>query len=161
MALITFLVAMDSFIVVVPNEVLLIPVVLARPKRWILSAMIVALGSAAGATGFAWIVRVYGDPFLAHYFPHLLQSPIWLKSIPLIQEYSAWGLALIALSPIPQQAAVAISGLANIHVSIIFFSIFIGRAVKFLFVASCAIYAPQILNKLHSSWKLKKVQDRL
>lgn len=147
-ALVAFLAAVDAFVLFVPNEVLLIPAVLARRKFWIGISLWVSLGSAIGATLFGYLVGKYGEVFIHSVFPSILNSDEWRKSVQVIQDHGTWGLAVISISPLPQHAAVAIAGLAHLSLKKIFISVLVGRAIKYLVVSWCALHAPRFLKRL-------------
>ncbi len=157
--LVAFLSALDAYVLVVPNEALLIPAVLAHANRpetrrrfgrlsWLPSALWVTVGSALGAASFAVLTSLYGEQFVEHFFPNALHSKEWLDSVKVIQRHGGWGLALVSLSPFPQHPAVAIAGLAKMNALVVFLAVFLGRLLKYGFFAWAAVNSPEILRKL-------------
>ena len=139
--------AVDAFIFLIPIEALLIPSILIKPKRWWSSALWVAFGSALGAMILSYVVSIHGETYVAHLFPRLYQSPKWGQSVDLMRRHGIWALAGIAVSPIPQQPAVAFSGLVRTPLLGVLFAIFIGRAIKYLVVCGIASRAPRLFKK--------------
>lgn len=140
--------ALDAYILIVPNETLLIPAVLIRPKRWLSTSLWVTLGSAIGATSFAMLASHFGDGFIQKVAPELLHAKTWLKTTEFLNAHSVWGLALISFSPFPQHVAVAIVGLAHVPPWSVFGGVCIGRAAKYAMVAACTVYMPHVLKKI-------------
>ena len=139
--------ALDSFIIFVPIEALLVPSILVRPRRWWSSALWVTLGSAVGALALAYVVSLHGEAYVAHLLPKIYHSPSWNRSANFMAEHGVWALAAIAASPIPQQPAVAFSALVHTRCEVIFLAVFVGRAIKYLFVCRLAAFAPRIFRK--------------
>jgi membrane protein YqaA with SNARE-associated domain len=133
--LVASLALLDAFVLFVPNEALLVSAVLARREHWLRIAAWVSVGSALGAALFGFLCSRYGSALVSLLFPSLLSSKGWTHSAHFIRHHAIWGLALISLSPLPQHAAVAIAGLAHISVKRIFFSVLLGRSLKYFLVA--------------------------
>jgi membrane protein YqaA with SNARE-associated domain len=147
--LVVFLSALDAYVFFVPNEALLILPVMAHPKRWKTHALWVSLGSAGGATSFAYFVHRYGRSWAQGLFPSTFHSKHWAQFSALLEKHGGWGLTLVSVSPFPQHVAVTIAALTEMSIGTLFLAIFIGRATKYLFVAGCAVHSPKILEKLH------------
>lgn len=147
--LVAFLAAVDAYVLVVPNEALLVSAVLINKKRWGYLAWMVSVGSAVGAVSFAALASRYGEPFVNAIAPHVLQSKTWVDFTAILDHHSLWGLALISFSPFPQHAAVAMVGLAHVKLWIVFTGVLVGRAAKYFLVAAATVYAPQVLQRLH------------
>lgn len=142
------LAAADAYIFVVPVEVLLIPAVLAHQRRWALIALWTTFGSAVGSASFAALTTIYGLPFVEYLLPGVMRQQAWIDSTRFLESHGIPGLALISLSPLPQHAAVAIMGLARINFWTVFIAVFIGRLIKYEFIAWALVHAPQLLRKL-------------
>lgn len=146
--LIAVLSALDAYLLVIPNEALLVPAVLAHPSRWARIGFWTTLGSAVGATSFAALTGIYGTPFIERLMPGTVQSKGWTESMAYLQRSGSWGLGLVSLGPFPQHAAVAVAGLARMPLVEIFLAVFGGRLIKYLFVSWCAAHSPGLLRKL-------------
>jgi len=142
-ALISVLAALDAYVVFIPVEALMFPAVLTRRHRWLGTTLWITLGSAVGATSFAWFCREYGAPLLHQLFPDMLDSRAWQDAERTIQTHGGWGLALISLSFVPQHPAVAIAGLARLPLRTIFLSVLAGRVVKYIVLSWAVIRFPR------------------
>ena len=142
--------AADAYLVIVPNEAILVAAVLIDRRRWLRMSSWMAVGSAAGATSLAWLASIYGNRLIHSLWPSLRDAKTWLDSIRMIHDYGAWGLGLISFSPLPQHAAVIIAGLAHMDALTIFLSVLIGRALKYVLLAWGTARAPHVLRK----WRL-------
>lgn len=149
------LAALDSFIVVVPTDGLLVSASMLAPRRWFYTALVVTLGSTLGAWLLAALLEIHGLPFLLQLSPGLDQTSAWIWSDQFIDRWGGWALFLVALSPLMQQPAVALAALAGMPLLEIFGLVFVGRVIKYLFLSWVATHAPGLLGKL---WGL---QDEL
>ncbi|MGZ6326982.1 MAG: YqaA family protein [Bdellovibrionota bacterium] len=138
----------DLFILIVPTDAILVSAVMLNPRRWIYTALMVALGSSIGAVMLALVLRYHGLPFLLHIYPGIDHSAAWKSAIHLVEQWGAWGLFGIAISPLPQHAAIAVAALTGMNGLVIFGSVMAGRAVKYLFLAWLASHAPKLLGKV-------------
>jgi membrane protein YqaA with SNARE-associated domain len=146
--LIGFLAFADLFILVVPTDAILVSAVLLSPRRWIYTGLMVALGSSFGAAALALLLRYQGLPFLLHIYPGIDHSAAWKTAIHLVEQWGAWGLFGVAISPIPQHAAIAVAALTGMSGLVIFASVMAGRSIKYLFLAWLASHAPKLLSKV-------------
>lgn len=148
--LVAVLSAADAFLLVVPNEPILVAAVTARPKRWLSIGIWATVGSAVGAAVFAWLVSL-GSGWLIGLFhlSKLRHTHTWIDSVKAIRRFGLWGLALVSLSPLPQHPAVLIAGLVQMSVLDVFIAVLLGRAPKYLGIAYLAAKAPKKLRKWH------------
>ena len=146
--LVALLAALDSYLVIIPNEALLISAAIGRPKRWFQVALCGTLGSTLGAVSLAAITSAYGEKFIKYIFPNVIDSKQWIQSAAYIHNHGFWGLALVSLSPLPQQAAVIIVGLAHMPLGYVFTAVFLGRFPKYIFFCWAAVHAQKILLKV-------------
>ncbi|MGK5083142.1 VTT domain-containing protein [Bdellovibrionota bacterium FG-1] len=144
--LVALLSGIDAFVFFIPNEALLIPAVMARPKNWLRVAAWVSLGSALGATLFSQLCGSFGPRVIEFFAPHLTESENWRKAITLVHQYGLPGVTLASLSPAPQHAAVAIAGLAHLSWAGIFCAVFIGRFIKYGVIAWLTVSAPKAVK---------------
>jgi membrane protein YqaA with SNARE-associated domain len=146
--LVAIMAALDAFLLVIPNDALLIAAVLAQPKRWIRITLWITIGSTVGAVIFAGLVSHFGEEMLRHFMPSLMESQHWLDFANLVHRHGLWGLTLVSLGPLPQQTGVAIAGLSNMPLHQVAIGVFLGRFVKYLLIAWCAVHAPNVLRRL-------------
>lgn len=147
-----FLAAVDNFVIVIPNDGILISSSMLTPKKWFLLALCVAVGSTLGAAVLAALVEFQGLPWVHHFYPNIVQTNAWSLSQDLFNKYGLLLLFIVAVTPVMQQPAVILAGLANTPMMKIMLVIFIGRFIKFLIMAYLGSHAPRLLNKM---WGLK------
>jgi membrane protein YqaA with SNARE-associated domain len=146
--LLGFLAAADAYIFVVSVEAFLLPAVMVRPKKWALASLWATIGSAIGATSFAYLASRYGEPIVTHFIPDALSSKAWIDSSKYIVEHGFLGLGFISLGPLPQHLAVAIAGLAHMKLTEVFLAILVGRGIKYFFLSWAMTHSPKLLKKL-------------
>ena len=150
--LIGFLSALDNIIVVIPNDGILISSAMLTPKRWLILAVAVSIGSTLGAVALATIVEILGLPWILAVFPELEANQIWILVNNFFHDYGLLVVFLVAVTPLAQQPAVIVASLANTPLLELAGVIFVGRLIKFLIIAYIGSHAPHLLTKL---WGLK------
>ena len=140
--------ALDSFLLIVPTDGLVVSSTLLRPKRWMTISFIAAIGSALGVLCLAALIRWKSDELIATFFEDALTSTSWSRTETFIDQYGTGALALIALSPFPQLPAVILTAMSHMSLTNIALSVFAGRVVKFAFFAWAATHAPRLLGKI-------------
>lgn len=151
--ILAFLAAIDLFVVVIPTDGLFVSSVIISPKRWLVLGMATAVGSTLGALALAAVLEIHGLPFLQHYFPHIIESSVWVWTEHLMQSWGNYTLFIVAVSPLMQHPAVAMAAFAKIPLWEIFGFVIAGRMLKYLFLAWVASHSPKLLNKL---WGIQK-----
>ena len=126
------LAALDFVVAVVPTDALLISTAAIKPKRWIYIAFLVALGSTAGATAFAWAIDHWGSDWIHQTFPKFFEGKNWKLASDTIQKHGIWGIFFFALGPIPLQPAIIACGLSHTSPIEIMIATFAGRIPKYL-----------------------------
>jgi len=152
---IALLAALDNFIVIIPNDGILISSSMLIPKRWFLYALFVAIGSTVGAIGLASIVEFKGLPWILELYPNVESTKTWHYSNTFFEKYGLYLVFFVAVTPLMQQPAVILASLANTPLLDLALVIFTGRFIKFLIMAYVGSHAPRLLSKL---WG---VQDEL
>lgn len=150
---IALLAALDSFLVIIPTDGLLVGASMLAPRRWIYTALIVTLGSSTGALVLAALLEYHGLPLLLYLSPGLDETAAWNWSVKLMEDWGEVTLFLISLSPIMQQPAVALAALAGMPLVQVFLFVFFGRLLKYGFLSWLATHAPNMLNRV---WGLDK-----
>jgi membrane protein YqaA with SNARE-associated domain len=138
----------DLFVIVIPTDGLLVSTVMLAPRRWIYTAVVVALGSSFGAVALAFVLRSHGLPFLLHLKPDIEQTHAWIWTVGLMDHWGDWALFGISLSPIMQHPAIALASFAGMSLARIFCLVFSARLIKYLFIAWIATHAPRFIGKL-------------
>jgi len=142
-----FLVFIDLFVGVIPSEALLVKTVMLKPRQWVFVTVFLITSSALGAVTLGYLAHAYGEPFLAWLAGDILHSEEWNRAHGFIERHGAWAMALISLSPFPQQPAVAACGLAGMPLMTLFSAVWLGRAPKYFLFAYLATQAPHLYAK--------------
>jgi len=146
--LISFLAFIDSFIVIVPTDSLLISAVMMAPRRWVYAFVVISLGSTLGACTLAYLVSAYGDQIVWQLFPTIQNSSVWLWTDQLMDKYGTIAIFLVSVSPATQHPAVILGGLTGVPLVEIFAAIFIGRSIKYSLFAWISSHSPKLLKNL-------------
>lgn len=141
------LAAIDLFILIVPTDILLTSSVLLQPRRWISSFLWVSTGSAVGAAVLTALLQYGAAEFLMSHFPAIFHSEGWEGTRGFVQNHGGWALALISVSPLPQQPGVVISALSGMSIGEIFCAVWLGRALKYFTFAWLASHTPRALER--------------
>jgi len=149
---ISFLAALDNLVLIIPNDGILVSSTMLTPKRWFYIALAVSIGSTIGAVVLAELVQYHGFPWVLEIYPSINESTLWLKTVEFFEEYGLLLVFFVALTPIAQQPAVILAGIAHTPILKLASVIFVGRFIKYLILAYLASHAPKVLNKL---WGIK------
>lgn len=147
--LLTFLVAIDLFVAFIPSDAILIASALMRPKRWWKFFLALTTGSACGALALAFVARHIGPRLLdVLHLTEMLKTPTWVHVEDWLQLYGGPALGFVALSPLPQQPAVALCGLSHMSFLTVFIWVWLGRGLKYGIYAYLAAYSKSTLKYL-------------
>ena len=152
------LAAADLFVVVVPTDSLLVSAAMLVPRRWFYFACITSLGSALGSVALAALLKVHGLPLLLEIVPGIDQSQAWQWTVDMMSNWGSWALFLVALSPLMQHPAVALAAFSAMPLTQVFFYVFAGRVLKYLFLAWVSTHAPGMLKRL---WGIQKELEQV
>jgi membrane protein YqaA with SNARE-associated domain len=150
--LVGLLAALDNFIVVIPNDGILISSSMLTPKRWFTLAFWIAVGSTVGAVGLATLTNIHGLPWIIELFPGADQSATWSMTESFFHKYGLIVLFVVAVSPLVQQPAIILASLADTPIFLIASAIFSGRFIKFLLMAYIGSHAPRLIGRM---WGIK------
>lgn len=129
----------DSSVLPVLPDLLLVPMLLARPDRWLmLSAVSVIAASAGGLVGygighFAWaavgqtLIEMYGQAQHFQRYRHL------------VEEWGVWIIIAKSFTPIPYKFIAIAAGVASMNLLIFTIATVIGRALHFAIIAALAV----------------------
>lgn len=145
--LVALLVFLDMFLLVIPSDGLLVSAVLLRPRRWVRTFVIVSTGSALGALFLAYLLQWNPEYIMNELFPYLFQNEGWKGMDQFVDDYGAWALGVVALSPFPQIPAVVVAALAGMPLLSIFLACWLGRMAKYALFAWLASHAPRYLMR--------------
>jgi len=144
---------LDTLIIVIPNDGILISSSMVNPKRWLLFAISVAIGSTIGALLLVGIVELEGLSLILKIFPGINETHIWALTLKFFLQYGLLLLFVVGLTPLSQQPAIILAGLADTSLSNLVFVIFFSRLIKFIMMAYVATHAPKYLMKF---WGIQK-----
>jgi len=150
--LIAFLAAIDSFIIIVPTDGILISSAMLKPKRWFSLAAWLTIGSTAGSLALASFVEVYGIDFIVQAFPGIETGRLWLWSLKFFESYGLLLVFMVAVTPLSQQPTVIFAALADTPLSKLAVAVFSGRFIKYLLMSYLGSHAPSVLGKF---WGIK------
>lgn len=150
--LLSILAALDSMIVVIPNDGILVASSMLQPKRWSIFAVFVSIGSTIGAVILAVIVAHQGLPWVLEMYPWLAKTEVWTWSVKFFDEYGLYLVFAVSALPISQQPVIILAGIAHTPFLKLASVLFAGRIIKFLAMAFIASHSPKLLNKI---WGLK------
>lgn len=151
--LIGFLAAIDNFVIVIPNEGILISSSMVIPKRWFVFALSVAIGSTLGALALVALVELQGLPFILKIFPGINETSLWAMMLKFFERYGLFFIFVVAITPIAQQPSIILASLANTPLFKLAVVVFLGRSIKFFILAYAATHAPRYLSKI---WGVEK-----
>lgn len=145
--LIGLLAALDNLIIIIPNDGILMSSSMLIPKRWLIFALNVTIGSTLGALLLAALVEIHGLPWILDFYPGINEGKIWSFTLHVFEKYGLLVVFIVGLTPFAQQPAVILASLANTPLYKLGAAIFFGRLIKFLIMAYIASHAPKYLSK--------------
>ncbi|GIL01462.1 MAG: hypothetical protein BroJett030_13610 [Alphaproteobacteria bacterium] len=130
----------ESSVFPIPPDALLIPMVLAERRRWLMIALICTVASVAGAfLGYfigAVLYEAIGKPVLAFYGMQNRFDDIanWYN------EWGGWGVLFAAVTPFPYKVLTIFSGATGLNLVVFTVVSIIGRGARFFIVAALLYY---------------------
>jgi membrane protein YqaA with SNARE-associated domain len=143
---------LDVFLVVLPNDGLLISSTMLRPKKWFWLGLGITVGSTLGSLVLAGLVQLKGLPWILSMYPGIDQSHTWVLTEKFFGQYGLLLVFGMAASPFFQQPSVILASLARTPLTHLALALFIGRLLKFLLFAYIASHAPRLITRI---WGLK------
>ena len=146
--LVATLAFLDTFIVVVPNDGILVSSSMILPRRWILFAVSITIGSTLGGLALTALLEMKGVPWVLELYPGIAQTSTWIWTTDFFSKYGLYVIFAIALTPSFQQPGIIIASMAGTPILEMGIVMFIGRLIKFLFMSYIGSHAPAFLEKL-------------
>ena len=138
----------DLFVLVIPNEIVVIMSGLVRPHRWFITGVGMSFASAVGAVVLALLAHKHGESMAVHVLgPHVFTSHEWLRTSHWIEKHGFWGMWFSAVGPLPMQPGALICGLAHMSSFKIFWAAFFGRLPKYVTVGYLTKRSPDLFRK--------------
>jgi membrane protein YqaA with SNARE-associated domain len=126
----------ESSVFPIPPDVLLIPMVLARPAQWWRIALICSVASVAGGmAGYgigAYLFEEIGKPVLDFYG----KLDKFDEMAAQFNAYGAWAVLFAGVTPFPYKVITIFSGATGLDVGVFTISSAIARGVRFFLVAA-------------------------
>ncbi len=145
--LLSILAALDNFLLIIPNDSILISSAMIVKRRWMLFAFFVSVGSTIGAMALVKVVESQGLPWILEMFKGLDQTKTWQWSESFMGKYGVFMVFLVGITPFSQQPVLILAALGSFSDWSIALSIFSSRLLKFLFMAYVGAFAPKLLKR--------------
>lgn len=136
----------DSIVVVIPTDGILVSSVFLAPRKWFLFGLCVAVGSTIGGLLVAQLVAVKGLPWILEYYPGINETKTWLLTETFFEKYGLFLVFTVALTPFMQQPAVILASLAKVPIVELGLAMFVGRLIKYALISYLASHAPKFLK---------------
>jgi len=125
----------ESSVFPIPPDVLIVPMILARPSRAWAIALVATLGSVLGALLGYWLGATLfdsvGQPVLEFYG----QTGHFDSFRARYAEWGAWAVLVAGVTPFPFKVITILSGAAHLNLGVFLISAVIARALRFFIVA--------------------------
>lgn len=119
-----------------PPDILLIPMILARPRRaWLIAAVCTIASVLGGLVGYAigyFLFDAVGRPVLEFY--HAMDKYEALKAA--FAHWGAWIIVLKGLTPIPFKLVTIASGVAQFDLPVFVLASLVSRSLRFFLLAA-------------------------
>jgi len=126
----------ESSVFPIPPDVLMIPMILATPRRAFLIAGVATLASVLGALlGYyigAALFDVLGQPILDFYHKGEAFDAFALR----YNDYGAWAVLVAGITPFPFKVITIASGATGLSLTVFVVSAILARALRFFLVAA-------------------------
>ncbi|RFC66426.1 DedA family protein [Fulvimarina endophytica] len=130
---------LESTVVPIPLEVLVVPLMTAHPKRAFSIANAIFAGCLLGAFVFYWFGRVLFDPVVAPALDYLnLMDAYRSAEAQLAGENLFWAVFLVSVSPVPFQLATLSAGALGGDIVTFMLAVAASRAIRYYGLALLA-----------------------
>lgn len=146
--LIGILAALDNFVLIIPNDGILVSSSMLTPRRWFTLGLSVAIGSTLGAIILASFVEIRGLEWILELYPGLNETKYWIWTKNFFDKYGMILVFVVGMTPLMQQPIIILAGLAEKPLFLLATILFAGRIIKFLLLAYIGSHAPRLLNKM-------------
>ncbi len=133
--------ALESIIIPIPADPLLVATVLARPRRWRQLALGCTIASVIGGVG-GWALGAFFSPYLYEWLamlPERLAAPTAFTAVE--AGFAKFGIFLVflgAFSPLPYKVIAVSAGIGGFGLLPFIVTSIIGRGLRFAIVAGIA-----------------------
>ena len=122
----------------IPVDVMLAPMVISHPRRWLYYAGIASATSIAGGI-FGYLLGVWAYDFSTSYLV-FADGDVLNEAKELLQEYGFWVILAAAFMPIPYKVFTLAAGFLAMPFVLFVIGSVIGRTARFLLVAGVAYW---------------------
>jgi membrane protein YqaA with SNARE-associated domain len=127
---------MESSFFPIPPDILMIPMIIARPSRAFVIAGVATVASVAGGLlgyyiGYG-LFETIGEPVLAFYGKEAYFTDFATR----YNEYGAWAVLVAGVTPFPFKVITIASGVTNLSLPVFILSSIVARALRFFLVAA-------------------------
>lgn len=140
--LVALLHALDTFILVVPNDFLIAAAVYARPKDWLWCAIVQTGGCGLGCVLFS-LLAYYNPQGIKDSYPSVFESQSWEQTEGFYRKYGA-AAALFGAAVMPIHPFLFIGALSGMSAFTLIGAICMGRLVRNIIVCYTAARATNI-----------------
>ena len=131
-----FVAFLESSVFPIPPDIIMIPMILARPSRAFLTAGVALLASVIGALlGYyigASLFDVVGKPMLEFYGKTDAAEQFNQR----FQDWGAWAVLIAGVTPFPFKVITIMSGWTGLNLGVFIVSSIIARGLRFFLVAA-------------------------
>ncbi|SUZ30814.1 hypothetical protein ROE7235_00541 [Roseibaca ekhonensis] len=131
-----FVAFIESSVFPIPPDVLMIPMIIARPSRAFLIAAIATVASVAGGLLGYWIgagaFELVGRPVLEFYG----KDAYFAEFSARYAEWGAWAVLIAGVTPFPYKVITILSGATALSLPVFIVASIVARALRFFIVAA-------------------------
>lgn len=146
---------LESTVVPIPLEALLIPMMQARRRQMLLLALLSLLGCLAGAAvGYAaglWFFDAFGD----HLIEWLSSAEQFERARQAMENRGFWFVLSVGVTPVPFQTAMLISGATGFSFGLFMLASALARGLRYFGLALLVYWAgdrAEALLRRHTRW---------
>ncbi|MFC2967679.1 YqaA family protein [Acidimangrovimonas pyrenivorans] len=126
----------ESSVFPVPPDVLIIPMVIARPNRaWLIAAVALAGSVLGGVLGYyigSALYQTVGEPVLAFYGKLDAVDAFRAR----FNDYGAWAVLIAGVTPFPYKVITIVSGMTQLNFGVFMVASVVARGLRFFIVAA-------------------------
>ena len=113
--LIGMLAALDNFVIIIPNDGILISSSMLTPRRWFALALNVAIGSTVGAIILAAFVETQGLEWILEMYPGINETKSWVWTADFFEKYGNRALIISRFLPYIRTFAPILAGISKMN----------------------------------------------
>ncbi|MEA5446177.1 YqaA family protein [Gammaproteobacteria bacterium AB-CW1] len=118
----------------VPPDVMLAPMVLARPRRWLRLATITTLASVIGGV-VGWLLGYFAIELVMPVIEQASYQGAYERAREWFLEWGFWAVLLAGFSPIPYKVFTIAAGVLSLNLPVFILASLLGRGGRFYLVA--------------------------